>query len=78
MPEQKANFETIYVRLLDEGTDVVRPVPARLFGEDVYELLPTPNYNPEDETWEFLPGSKVVVQQTTIGNQEIQLAIAQR
>jgi hypothetical protein len=78
MPEAQANLETIYVRLLDEGTEVVRPAPARRLSEGLYELLPTANYNPADENWEFLPGSKVAVQQTIMGNQQIQLAISQR
>jgi hypothetical protein len=78
MSDHQGNFETIYVKLLDEGTDVVRPVPARRLSEGIYEVLPTANYDPKDESWEFSPGSKVAVQQTIIGNQQIYLAIAQR
>jgi hypothetical protein len=51
---------TVYVKLLDEGIDVWRPVPAEDFGESRYRLLPTDSYDPDDETWEFLPGTAVV------------------
>jgi hypothetical protein len=78
MSDSQANLETIYVRLLGEGTDVVRPAPARRLADDLYELLSTANYDPKDETWEFLPGCKVAVEQTTIGDQQLRLAIAQR
>jgi len=49
----------IYVALLDEGTDCWRPTMGEPVGEGTYKLLPTPNYDPEDETWEFLPGTIV-------------------
>ncbi len=50
---------TIYVRLLDEGTDVFRPSSAIALGGDVYELLRPDSYDPDDECWEFEPGSRV-------------------
>lgn len=50
---------TVYVRLLDEGTDVFRPTQAVRTPQGGYRLLPTPNYDPEDERWEFLPGQMV-------------------
>lgn len=49
----------VYVRLLDEGTDVWRPTTAREVGSATYELLPTSDYVPSDETWEFQPGTTV-------------------
>lgn len=51
--------ETIYVKLLDEGTDVCRPVPALFLADGKYKIFATPNYNPVDEVWEFPPGSIV-------------------
>jgi hypothetical protein len=51
---------TVYVKLLDEATDVWRPVPAEALGQRRYRLLPTDKYDPEDETWEFLPGTDAV------------------
>ena len=50
---------TIYVGLLDEGAPTSRPTQAERIGEDLFRLLPTPNYDPEDEHWEFPPGSVV-------------------
>jgi hypothetical protein len=49
----------IYVRLLNEGTEVSRPTQALDLGSDLFEILPTEGYDPEDETWEFPPGSVV-------------------
>ena len=50
---------TVYVRLLDEGTDVFRPTQAEFAQEGMYRLLATPDYDPVDEHWEFLPCSIV-------------------
>src|SRR5437868_6261221 len=49
----------IFVRLLDEGTEVARPTEAIDLGDGLFELLPTPDYSPENEVWEFPPGSTV-------------------
>jgi hypothetical protein len=51
---------TVYVKLFDEGVDVWRPVPAEDLGRHRYRLLSPDNYDPHDETWEFLPGTAVV------------------
>jgi len=51
---------TIYIRLLDEGTDVWRPTQGRPVDRDRYEVLPTADYDPEEEVWEFPPGSLVI------------------
>jgi len=50
---------TVYVRLLEEGTPTSRPTRAEKIGSDGFRLLATPNYDPGDERWEFLPGSVV-------------------
>ena len=49
---------TIYVRLLDEGTDVWRPVEAVAVSPDVFEIAPDVTV-PDDERWEFGPGERV-------------------
>ncbi len=49
----------IYVRLLDEGVPVLRPVPARQVGDNTFRLERPSDYDPDDETWEFPPGSVV-------------------
>lgn len=50
---------TIYIRLLDEGTTVYRPTGAEELGDGIYRVLATPDYDTEDETWEFPPGTLV-------------------
>ena len=50
----------VFVNLLDEGTPTLRPTNAEPLGGKLYRLLPTKRYDPEVETWEFLPGSIVV------------------
>ncbi len=54
-----SSTDTIYVSLLDEGTTVVRPTQGAPLGGGVYEVLATPEYDPDDEHWEFPPGSVV-------------------
>jgi hypothetical protein len=49
----------IYVNLLDAGTPRSRPTRALDWGNGLFELLPTEDYNPTVELWEFLPGSFV-------------------
>ena len=68
--------ETVFVRLLDEGTDVVRPTSALLLGNGSFQLLPTSDYDPKFETWEFLPGSKVQLEQTARSGSSTLLAVA--
>ena len=50
--------QEIYIYLLNEGTDAWRPVDAIVLGEGIYEI-PRDAIVPEDEDWEFLPGSMV-------------------
>lgn len=49
----------IYVQLLDEGTPTIQGTEAISLGNEKYKVLPTPDYDPDVETWEFLPGSIV-------------------
>ena len=46
----------IYVRLLDEGTEVSRPVKAESVGPGLFRLLGSV---PEGELWQFQPGEIV-------------------
>lgn len=54
-----SDTKIIYVQLLDEGTDVWRPTEGHALGNNLFRLLPTANYDPEIEAWEFLPGAVV-------------------
>ncbi len=47
----------VYVRLLDEGTDVMRPVPAFALGHGKFRLLAAKDG--VGEIWEFRPGTVV-------------------
>jgi len=49
----------VYVRLLDEGTDVWRPVRATVLSDGTFRLLEPDRYDPNAETWEFPPSTKV-------------------
>jgi len=56
----------IYVRLLDEGTDVWWPVEAIREGPDSYRIV-TENMNPEDQQWEFQSGELVRCEEHLFG-----------
>jgi len=49
----------VFVRLLDEGVDVWRPVRAKRLSGTVYRIVDQP-YEREIETWQFAPGDAVV------------------
>src|SRR6266436_9621396 len=49
----------VYVRLLDEGTEVWRPVRATALPDGTFRLLEPDGYDPNAETWEFPPSTKV-------------------
>ena len=66
----------VYVRLLNEGTEVSRPTEARDLGGGLFEILPGEHYDPEDETWEFPPGSVVRIKQTEDASGTYLLAVS--
>jgi len=57
--QRTTGTETVYVKLLDEGVDVWRPVPATRLPDGSFELSQPEWYDPEDEIWEFPPHSRV-------------------
>lgn len=68
------NAIEIYVPLLNEGTDVLRPARGLLLGSNEVEVLATPNYNQAAEEWEFPPGTKVKCVQEIHGGRELLVA----
>lgn len=72
--ETDSYISTIYVPLLDEGVDVLRPTRAIKLGAHAYRLLPTPDYDPDDECWQFTPGSVVHVGEETIDGHVVLVA----
>jgi hypothetical protein len=69
-----SNTKTIYIPLLDEGTPVVRPTQGEPLGGDVYRVRATTDYDPEDEHWQFPPGSVVRCTAEKRDGQEILIA----
>jgi hypothetical protein len=66
----------IHVRLLGEGTDCSRPTQGVVLGDGLFKLLPTDNYDAEDEHWEFLPGSIVRAEEVRVGDGIHLIAVA--
>ena len=67
-------YVEIYVALLDEGTDVWRPVKARCLSRNVYRILDQ-SYDSVDETWEFKPGMNVVCERRKLSGGECLVAV---
>jgi hypothetical protein len=66
---------TIYVKLLNEGIAVARPTEATRLSDEHFRLLPTPDYNPECEKWEFPPCSIVSAERQRWSSGEILVAV---
>lgn len=66
---------TIYIRLLDEGTEVFRPTSAEPLGQGVFKVLPTLDYDPHEEKWEFTPGSLVECEKRKLEGDEVLVAV---
>ena len=67
---------TIYIRLLDEGTEVFRPTEAEMLEGDIFKLLPTSDYDPKDEHWEFIPGTVVRGVTQKLEGEDVLLAVS--
>ncbi len=67
--------KNIYVRLLGEGTVVYRPVLAIEISENLYKIQGKEIHDPDDEAWEFLPESVVVVQRQELEGEQVFTAI---
>lgn len=65
----------VYIELLDEGSETWRPTQALEIGNGLYKLLPTSDYDPEDEAWAFLPGDTVRIEETHFANGVTGLAV---
>lgn len=67
--------ETIYIRLLGEGTEVFRPITASKIGNSMYEVGGYDVYDPEDEIWEFPPGTQVIVEEQVREGEKVLIAM---
>ena len=70
-----SNTDIVYVRLLEEGTEVMRPVPAVNISKNVYKLLATDDYDPAFEIWEFTPGNIVRCAEQKLGSETFLMAL---
>jgi hypothetical protein len=68
-------LKTIHIRLLDEIVDVWRPTKAVDLGDGLFCVLPTDDYNPDDEEWEFPPGTTVQCKKQKLSEGETLIAI---
>jgi hypothetical protein len=68
----------IYVKLLNEGSIAYRPVPAIEIKSNIFKLQGFEIYDPEDEEWEFLPGSYVLVAEQVKGDKNVLVAIEEQ
>jgi hypothetical protein len=58
-PQDINTDAVVYVRLMDEGTDVWRPVPAAALPDGTFRLARPDWYDPNEEVWEFPPHATV-------------------
>jgi len=65
----------IYVRLLNEGTEVLRPGETVEVRAGVFKILAPDGYESSDEEWEFPPGSEVRVESRTSHEKTYLMAI---
>lgn len=65
-------METIYISLLNEGTSTWRSVEALELGEGTF-AIPADTEEPEDEEWEFKPGTNVKCKKHTFSGGKIGL-----
>jgi hypothetical protein len=74
--DSKEDKVMIYVKLLDEGVEVKRPIWAKKINDTFYEILDI-DYSPNIEMWEFNPGD-VVECREEIGSNGDNLCVAFR
>lgn len=66
----------IYIRLLNEGVQVYRPVPASRITSNIYVVEGADIYDLNDEEWEFRPGQRVVVEEQVLHGDTVLVATA--
>jgi hypothetical protein len=68
------NTVELFIPLLNEGTDVLRPTQGLLLEAGVVQVLATTDFDPTVEEWEFPPGSKVRCVVETRGDRKLLVA----
>jgi len=74
--EMATSTDRVYVRLLGEGTTVYRPVSALRIEPDRALLVAPQDYDPDDEDWEFKPGTEVRLQARVLDGAQVLVAIS--
>jgi hypothetical protein len=74
--EAGSKTEQVYVRLLGEGTIVYRPALAVIKGADVALLVEPDGYDPDDEDWEFKPGTLVRLEERVWDGQRVLVVLS--
>lgn len=69
-----SSTKPVYVRLLNEGTTVYRPVEVIVVGGGMVELVAPSDC--EDEEWEFKPGAIVLLKEQIMDGKEVLVAIS--
>jgi hypothetical protein len=64
----------VFVRLLDEGVDVWRPIDTERIDEERFRIVDQP-YDREAERWEFEPGTTVACEPVETSDGEILAAV---
>lgn len=67
--------ETIYIPLLDEGVTVWRPARAERLSDGSYRVLPTSDYDPADESWQYPPGTRVICEPKQLSDGQVLAAV---
>ena len=67
--------QILYIKLLDDGTVVYRPVPAIKLAQNIFRIGGESIYDPEDEIWEFKPGAYVVAEEQEVGGEFVFVAV---
>ena len=66
----------VYVKLMNEGSVAWRPVQAICLPSGLYQIAEDNIYDQEDETWEFPPGSIVVIEEQMLSGGVVPVVVA--
>lgn len=75
-PASSTDTDVVYVQLLGEGTRVFRPAKAELIGPNTARLHAPDDYDPENEEWEFPPGTVIVWELQSLSDGPARVAVA--
>ena len=68
----------IYIKLLDEGTIVYKPIPSIEIESNIYKVQGHELYDMEDEIWEFPPDTYVLVEERYFSGEKVLVAIKEQ